>query len=136
MTTDMGVGEPQSDAGLTDESSARRESRDSMFLQATIRRVGAGDSHAIRVRNLSAGGLMADCAERFVVGEEVELDLRRVGIQTGRIAWVEGQRIGLSFARPINPVLARTPVGPVKAAPKPASTTDASTLRRPGFKIL
>lgn len=135
MTDDLRAGAPDSDTDLTEEARARRESRDSMFLQATIRRVGAGEDHAIRVRNLSAGGLMADCAEHFVVGEKVQLDLRRVGTQSGRIAWVEGQRIGLSFDRPINPVLARTPVGPVRAGAKPALPLD-STLRRPGFKIV
>lgn len=81
-----------------------------MFLAATVYREGMPES-TLRVRNLSAGGLMGETAEPFRTGENVEIDLRGVGRIAGRIAWVAPQRIGIAFATQIDPRLARKPVG-------------------------
>lgn len=89
----------------------RSEPRDSMFLNSTIRHLATGETWPLRVRNLSSGGLMADCPGEFLRGDQVELEVRGIGIQQGTIAWIEAGRIGIAFEGPINPLLARKPVG-------------------------
>jgi hypothetical protein len=89
----------------------RSEQRDSMFLKSTIHRLATGESWPLRVRNLSSGGLMADCPGELLHGDQVELEVRGVGVQKGTIAWIEANRIGIAFDGPINPLMARKPVG-------------------------
>ena len=81
-----------------------------MFLSSTIHRPATGESWPLRVRNLSSGGLMADCAGTFTPGDRVELEIRGVGIQHGVIAWAAADRIGIAFDGTIDPLLARKPV--------------------------
>lgn len=94
----------------------RSEPRDSMFLGATIRLPDTGESWPIRVRNISAGGLMAECAQSFTRGAKVELELRGVGSQRATIAWIANGKLGVTFERPINPILTRRPVGQGRTA--------------------
>lgn len=80
-----------------------------MFLMASVRRAGAPDV-TVKVRNLSAGGLMAESPVSFMRGDLVAVDLRGIGLVSGRIAWTAGGRIGVQFDSPIDPRLARKPV--------------------------
>jgi len=80
--------------------------RDSMFLQARISRQDRPDT-TLRVRNLSAGGMMAESDQGFVTGEALTIDLRGVGLVRARIAWVKPPRIGIAFDHPIDPKLTR-----------------------------
>ena len=91
---------------------ARNAARDSMMLQAPLHRVGSAAQGAVtlRIRNLSAGGLMADCGEPLVSGEQVVMDLRGIGEVTGSVAWSHDGRVGISFDSPIDPRQARKPV--------------------------
>jgi hypothetical protein len=100
----------------------RAEPRDSMFLSATIRHRESEGGWTLRVRNISAGGLMADCAEHFARGDKIEMELRGVGLQGGTIVWTAGDRIGVAFDKPINPMLTRKPVG--------AGRTPVASVRR------
>ena len=111
---------------------ARNAARDSMMLQAPLRRVTAPVHHPVtlRIRNLSAGGMMAECSEPLTTGEQVVMELRGIGEVTGRVAWCHDGRVGISFDAPIDPRLTRKPV----AAPKRAVPPGWS-LRRPGLKI-
>jgi hypothetical protein len=110
----------------------RAEPRDSMFLHSTIRRIATNESCPLRVRNLSSGGLMGDCPGTFERGDEVELQVRGLGLLRGRIAWTAPNRIGLSFERPINPMLARKPVGP-KGKRNAADTSAVGSRSRLGL---
>jgi hypothetical protein len=92
-----------------DEVQDRLAARDSLFLMAELR-VGATLT-TVRVRNLSAGGLMAEYQQGLEQGTEVECDLRGVGVVRGRVAWSAAGRIGIAFDRQIDPMLARKPVG-------------------------
>ncbi len=87
--------------------------RDSMLLMADLRSLGdpAGTPPMqIRVRNLSAGGLMAEIPSAgSCAGERVEVDLRGVGPITGIIAWAGNGRFGMSFDRQIDPKATRRP---------------------------
>jgi hypothetical protein len=92
-----------------DDAQDRNAVRDSLFLMAELR-VGAVAT-TVRVRNLSAGGLMAEYPQGLDVETEVACDLRGVGVVAGRVAWSAAGRIGIAFDREIDPLLARKPVG-------------------------
>lgn len=65
---------------------------------------------AVRVRNLSAGGLMADADVEVAIDDPITIELRNIGQVEGKIAWVRGQRFGVTFDEAIDPKLARKPV--------------------------
>ncbi len=122
------------DTAKSDDEAAqerkRADPRDSMFLMAALRRPH-GPEVSIKVRNLSAGGMMAECPMSFSKGEPIEADLRGIGLVTGRVAWAAGGRIGVSFDRPVDPWLARKPVA---GGPQPQLVKAARSMWRPGLK--
>jgi hypothetical protein len=89
--------------------------RDSLFLAATLRIEKV--EVPVRVRNLSAGGLMAEYSDPVDSGTPVEINVRGVGWTRGHIAWSAEGRIGIAFDRPIDPLLARKPVGHGQSTP-------------------
>jgi len=94
---------------------AKRElDRDSLFLKANLKFVDGDDCGEVRIRNLSAGGLMAEAPIRAKRGDKVELELRNIGQVTGYVAWVAQGRFGVAFDYAIDPKLARKPVGQAK----------------------
>jgi hypothetical protein len=84
--------------------------RDSLFLKAVLRFSNTKDEHEVRIRNVSAGGLMAEIPTHAPPGEPVEIKLRSIGWVSGHIAWITDGRMGIAFDRPINPKDARKPV--------------------------
>ncbi|GAA0316030.1 hypothetical protein GCM10009087_28150 [Sphingomonas oligophenolica] len=94
-----------------DGAQSRNEARDSLFLMADFRVAGSSEIAQVRVRNLSAGGLMAEFPAGLDLGLRVEFDVRGVGWVPGKVAWSTAGRIGVAFDRPIDPMLARKPVG-------------------------
>lgn len=92
----------------------REVDRDSLFLQANLRFVDGDNCGDVRIRNLSAGGLMAEAAVRAKRGDKVEMELRNIGRVTGYVAWVAQGRFGVAFDYAIDPKLARKPVGQSK----------------------
>lgn len=109
---------------VDDESAAARSgSRDSLLLAAQLRFTGESETHAVRIRNLSAGGLMAEFAEPVEVGQRLEVEVRNIGWVKGRVAWATDGRLGVAFDREVNPLAARKPVGKGRKTPgfaKPA----------------
>lgn len=99
------------------DASARR-ARDSVFLHAMVIATNGEGSALFRVRNISSGGLMAEGPLAFVAGDELDVDLRNIGLVHGRVAWASSGRFGMMFDRAIDPKLARKPVGNA-AAPVP-----------------
>ena len=94
---------------------AKRElDRDSLFLKANLKFVDGDDCGEVRIRNLSAGGLMAEAPVRAKRGDKVELELRNIGQVSGYVAWVAQGRFGVAFDYAIDPKLARKPVGQSK----------------------
>ncbi len=87
----------------------RHISRDSLFLAADVRLDGIADGHRVKVRNLSAGGMMADGEAPVVRGSIITVDLRNIGRVEGSVAWVQGNRFGIAFNKEIDPKLARAP---------------------------
>lgn len=91
---------------------SRDTARDSMFLQAILRPMSGGMSPAfsVRVRNLSAGGMMAEADVEVSIDDRITVDLRNIGQVEGRVAWVRGLRFGVMFEHEIDPKLARKSV--------------------------
>jgi hypothetical protein len=102
---------------------ARNAARDSMMLQAPLRRVSSPAHRPVtlRIRNLSAGGMMAECSEPLAAGEQVVMELRGIGEAAGRVAWCHDGRVGISFDTPIDPRLTRKPVAMPKRPVMPPS---------------
>lgn len=96
-------------AALSDRR-PRSAPRENTFLTAKLR-VEGGRPISTRVRNVSAGGLMAEYAAPLMAGTPVEVTLRGIGAVTGVVAWSTDGRIGVSFDRPVDPGLARRPAG-------------------------
>lgn len=95
-------------AGLAAQN--REDVRDSLFL-AGIVHSGGGEEHHVRVRNLSAGGMMADCNAAFAKGDAVSVMLRGIGRVTGIVAWRKDGRFGVAFDVDIDPKAVRKPLG-------------------------
>lgn len=88
----------------------RNINRDSLFLMADLRVEGEPAAHRVRVRNLSAGGMMAETDLRVVPGTRVTVELKNVAPVEGSVAWVQEQRFGVAFAEEIDPKAPRSPV--------------------------
>lgn len=103
----------------------RQLSRDSLFLMAELRVPGQEGLARVKVRNLSAGGMMAEGAVRAVRGTLIEVNIRNVGWVEGAIAWVQDDRCGIAFSEDIDPMIARAPIVVGEGTPrfvKPAGT--------------
>ncbi len=94
---------------------ARDADRDSLLLKAVLRFETINGDNEVRIRNLSAGGLMAEAPLRVARGEKVEINLRNVGWISGTVAWVAEGRLGIAFEHSIDPKIVRTPVGQSQA---------------------
>ena len=88
----------------------RQVNRDSLFLLAQLRVDGHEEVCRVKVRNLSAGGMMAEGAAQVTRGQRVEIELRNIGWVTGTVAWKQDDRFGIAFAEEINPTRAREPI--------------------------
>ena len=117
------------------ESEHRQITRDSLFVLAELRLDGVEGEHSVRVRNLSAGGLMVEGTSPAVRGQLAWVNIRNIGWVEGSIAWVEGARCGVAFREEIDPKIARAPVAIGEGTPRytrpPLAATEASgTLRK------
>lgn len=87
----------------TDSDAQRGQNRDSLFVKAVLRFPASGDEKEVRVRNISAGGLMAEAPLRTPRGDPIEVHLRNIGWVSGKVAWVAESRFGIAFDYPIDP---------------------------------
>lgn len=81
---------------------ARNLARENLFLLADLWIEGESDAHRIKVRNLSAGGMMGDGRVAIVRGHHIRVNLPGVGEVTGTVAWVQQTRFGVAFDREID----------------------------------
>lgn len=116
------------------ENEHRQIERDSLFLLADMRIDGVSGDHKVRVRNVSAGGLMADGGPVAQRGTAVWVHLRNVGWVQGTIAWVQDNRCGVAFREEIDPKLARAPLTKGENTPRyvrpPLQTVEHRLLRK------
>ena len=101
---------PAATLSADDFAGKRSGVRDSLLLTAQFR-VDGQDVGTVRVRNLSAGGLMAEYTGPVGLRTPVEIEVRGVGWVKGKIAWAAEGRVGVAFDHEIDPKLARKPVG-------------------------
>jgi hypothetical protein len=85
----------------------RGSPRDSLFLLANCQLPQRQVEQRVKLRNISASGLMAEGTLRPQVGEPVCLELRNVGRVDGIVAWVRDNRFGVAFTYEIDPHLVR-----------------------------
>ena len=91
--------------------SQEARARDSLLLLADLTLEENGEQHKVKIRNLSAGGMMVESDLDVTQGQSVVVNLRNIGPVRGEIAWARSGRFGVAFNRPVNPKLARKPVG-------------------------
>ena len=95
----------------------RQVNRDSLFLLAQLRVDGQDEVYRVKVRNLSAGGMMAEGSVPVMRGQSVSVELRNIGWVPGSVAWKQDERFGIAFLDEIDPKLARAPL--TASAPPP-----------------
>ena len=88
----------------------RNINRDSLFLMGDLRLEGDSVAHRVRVRNLSAGGMMAETDLRVLPGTRVTVELKNLPPVEGSVAWVQEHRFGVAFVEEIDPKAPRSPV--------------------------
>ncbi len=88
----------------------RQIERDSLLLIAQLRIDGGEAEYRVKVRNLSAGGMMAEGQAPVTRGVHVSIGLRNIGWIDGTIAWKQDDRFGIAFVEEIDPKVARAPV--------------------------
>ena len=87
----------------------RQVNRDSLFLLAQVRVDGQDAVYRVKVRNLSAGGMMAEGEAKVMRGALVAVELRNVGWVEGSVAWKQDNRFGIAFVDEIDPKVVRGP---------------------------
>lgn len=100
-----------------DEAEQRQIARDSLFVMADLRLDGNEETHRIKMRNLSAGGMMGEGSLLLTRGTIVWVEIRNIGWVEGSVAWLHGSRFGVAFREEIDPKLARPPIPSTNAAP-------------------
>lgn len=101
-----------------DGNENRQLARDSLFVMADLRVEGIDGEHRIKVRNLSAGGMMGEGPLRVTRGTIVNVNLRNIGWVEGSVAWVQDDRFGVAFSEEIDPKVVRKPVGDGDQTPR------------------
>lgn len=119
--------------GMTNDDGKRERPRDSMYLQAVLRPQGGADlpTFTVKVRNISAGGLMGQCEQPVAIDDHIAIDLRNIGRVGGKVAWVNGDRFGVAFDEPIDPKLARQKV----SGDRPQPQINGAGFRRAGHLL-
>jgi hypothetical protein len=92
------------------DTANRNGARESIFFGATLTFPSTDEKLAVRVRNISSGGMMVDCTLGGAIGDVVIADIKNVGKVKGRIAWTVPPRMGIAFDHSINASLARVKV--------------------------
>lgn len=118
---------PQPDVG----EGARKVDRDSLFMAGHLYREGDSVAIDVRIRNLSAGGLMAEPNAEVVNGQRVTIELRNLGLVPGRIAWANDRQFGIAFDQPIDPKIVRRPIGATETE-RPHTLRKVEHYARPG----
>ncbi|WP_324750448.1 PilZ domain-containing protein [Sphingomonas sp. LY54] len=89
-----------------------------------------------RIRNISAGGLMAEGAAPFAVGERVVVELNSHQRIAGEIVWTRDGAVGVKFAEDVDLrelLAARRPVNGQTLRPPRLEVTCGATVRIDGF---
>lgn len=113
----------------------RHVNRDSLFLLAQLKADGEAETHSVKVRNLSAGGMMAEGNVKISRGQLVSVELRNIGWVEGSVAWTQANRFGIAFIEQIDPKQARAPIstvddGSTRSQRFPNASSEEKRLRK------
>ncbi len=112
----------------------RQVNRDSLFLLAQLRIEGSDALHAVKVRNLSAGGMMAEGNVEVARGELIHVELRNIGWVSGNVAWKQETRFGIAFIEEIDSKLVLSPPAEPRQQLGRAPSYTKATLDAPADK--
>lgn len=129
---DLPVTPPTEETEPETLESHREKTRDSLFLSAVIAFHDSPQRQTVRVRNLSASGMMIDVAAAKEKGLGVTVTLKNIGDVNGKVVWSTAKRIGITFDQEIDASLARhRPTAPEV----PGYKRPYVESRRPGLAI-
>ncbi|WP_083500155.1 PilZ domain-containing protein [Sphingomonas endophytica] len=85
-------------------ASSRRDDRGrgELHMSARMRADEADAGFLVRVRNVSAGGLMAELPHPLPPDSAVEVKLTGIGWVAGRVVWQTEGRTGVAFDHPVD----------------------------------
>lgn len=81
----------------------RQAARENLTLIADMRVDGLDGDHTIKVRNLSASGMMGEGPIDMMRGAGVAVRFRYADWTHGSIVWVQSDRFGIAFRDEIDP---------------------------------
>ena len=114
-----------------DRGAHDRAPRESLVLMGQLSIEGEGTTVSVRIRNLSATGMMAELADPPQLGAHATIEMRNIGLVHGTIAWARGGKFGMHFDIEIDPMEARKPVGTAPRAPEFARPPPGYSFSRP-----
>jgi len=79
----------------------RRSIRHTTVMQVAKIRLGSGREELCLLRDISPEGLKAELYVSVEAGVHIEIELRTGHVMGGRIAWSDGNHIGVSFDEPM-----------------------------------
>ena len=101
----------------------RRSPRSRVFLSATLE--WPGNALPVLVRDLSEHGALLECRGNVEPDSEVLFRRNDLGV-CGRVAWVRGSRVGITFSRPLKAQEVLCYIG--RSEPR---VVEAAAFRRP-----
>lgn len=131
--SDMASSANSIDNDPLDARGQRSTNRSSLFLLGKMGVDGGVASEAIRIRNLSPTGLMAEAPTMLAVGTAVVVEMKNIPPVKGKVVWATDGRMGIAFNAEIDPAKVRQPVGKGED-PRP-DFLKVPLSRRPGLKI-
>ena len=127
----------QADARSDGEDSAsvknRVSDRQSIFMQGYLQLAHMRAPQAVRIRNLSQGGMLAETPLPATVDECLTVHLPNIGPVTGRVAWTALNKFGVAFDNMVDPHQVRRKVPVVKEEESEFIQLPATKWGRPGF---
>lgn len=130
---DMASAANSSDNNALDARGQRSTNRSSLFLLGKMGVDGGVSNEAIRIRNLSPTGLMAEAPTMLAVGTAVVVEMKNTPPVKGKVVWATDGRMGIAFNAEIDPAKVRQPVG--KGEDPTPDFLKVPQSRRPGLKI-
>jgi hypothetical protein len=88
----------------------RTEDRDSLFLMTDLVFEDGRPEARVKVRNLSARGMMVEGDLWLRRGTRLAAELRNIGPVAGVVVWVRSPKVGIAFEEEIDPKRARSGV--------------------------
>ncbi len=84
-----------------------KKERESVWLMARVASPAGGESGGHRVRNLSRDGVCIEFPDRLEQHDRLTVSIGQLDHIPGEVAWARGGFVGIRFAQPIYPALAR-----------------------------